>query len=449
MLVAKILLVGLVSITQTCISFSLDHQSTWNEEYRNLQQEECPILSATLDKCLTNFLFIRNTDGTLWNGGSDIMSFSGCYDKDQCYLVEAGSIMYECRFEVVMDGVTVMKQTISKDESYAGKLFFIGKCSTQCPGETALALTHGTTTVKRDFKYSLYQFDRGQIDGVLLHGESRIFCIDLKRCNLLEANVLGNYYLLQENKIIEKELSELANFGTKQASYGKFNKSHLFGNCMQNCTDIKVIMTNTDPADKYFYTIDEDGHLLEEGNLDGGDKEFCLNTKKCNEVDGGKATYMIIDDGDFISKGPSISALSLGSCKRKVCDSKPILSSTKRGRDMFSFISSTSTMENMINVGTWHYEAICWLIYDDTKQLQASDPFLTQRYVLVLFYLSTLGWNWQSNLGFMSAKDECSWGGIVCVDGYITELNMCKYYRHCSQLKYVLKSDLCFQKIDR
>ena len=60
------------------------------------------------------------------------------------------------------------------------------------------------------------------------------------------------------------------------------------------------------------------------------------------------------------------------------------------------------------------------------KQLQATDPSLVQRYVLALFYLSTDGWSWSINFGFMDTKDECSWVGLVCVDKFVTELQLCK-----------------------
>ena len=83
-------------------------------------------------------------------------------------------------------------------------------------------------------------------------------------------------------------------------------------------------------------------------------------------------------------------------------------------------------MEDLVNIGNWRYDAICWLIYDDPKQLEATDPFLTQRFVLALFYLSTDGWSWYVNFGFMHTKDECSWAGVVCVDRVVTELNYCK-----------------------
>ena len=186
---------------------------------------------------------------------------------------------------------------------------------------------------------------------------------------------------------------------------------------MKKCVIVKI------HSDDFSHKIEEDGHLSEEGNLTGTDKELCFNSKKCCRVTGkGNATFIHTEDGDLISMDPNGDNNYFGSCP-KICDNHPILASTQRALDIFLVISSISTTEELINISTWRYKAICWLIYDDPKQLQATNPSLIQRYVLALFYLSTAGWNWFVNIGFMNPTDECSWGGVVCAGGYVTELN--------------------------
>jgi len=268
-------------------------------------------------------------------------------------------------------------------------------------------------------EFTLHTFNKGYIEGILWHGEMTMHCINLETCNLLDGSGLANYYLLQENNAIEEE-------GNEREDKNAWKGSIIIGNCMKSCADLKVILS-INPGQSYSYTLKEDGYILEEGNLvAGNDKEFCLNSRKCNELDGnGNAMYIAIQDGNFMSYERDTNYRLVGSCK-KVCDSMPLLSSTRRSVDIFSVISSVSASEDLIDIQNKRYEAICWLIYDDTKQLKAADPFLIQRYVLALFYLSTNGNNWFSNTGFMTASNECNWGGVACVDGYVTELNYSK-----------------------
>ena len=69
----------------------------------------------------------------------------------------------------------------------------------------------------------------------------------------------------------------------------------------------------------------------------------------------------------------------------------------------------------------WCHTLRCWLVYDDYRRLDASSPHLLQRYVLALFYFSTNGDKWKKSLGYLTAKNECHWGGITCANERITE----------------------------
>ena len=382
--------------------------------------EKCPVLTATLDNCDNTFLFVWHGNGTIWNGGYNIKTFSGCYDKNECYIVEAGYANQGCKLQVVMDGIDVLRQTLSSDSAwFRKKSFFVGKCDVQCPKETTLLLTNSSPAAPTDIEFSFNELGKGYTEGVIRDGKMVKFCINLETCNVLNKKGYANDYLLEENNLIEEERNsnELRNM---------WGGSIVVGNCMKSCTDLKIILSI--PSDQsYSYALKEDGYLIEEGNLVAGDdKEFCLKSSKCYQLDGnGDATYISIKDGIVISYEQNVDHRLIGSCKN-ICDDKPLLSSTKRSVEIFSVISSISTSEDLINIENERYKAICWLIYDDIKQLKATDPFLIQRYVLALFYLSTNGNNWHSTFGFMTASNECDWGGIICVDGYVTELNYSK-----------------------
>ena len=418
-----VLTIFIIVLHIRAISSSLLTQKTSNKYFNSkdvIDSPNCPILTVTHKNCVNHFAFVRYLNGTIWGGGYNKVSLSGCYDKDQCYMVEIGFCCYGCNVEIVMDGVPVLQQTVSTTNAmFTEKVIYAGKCDTQCPQKTALVLTNSVVNFVSKVRYSLYQVNGGHIKSTLPHSESQTLCIDLENCNILEDFSYGRAYLLQDNKPIDiEERSKDLSIGISKSM------GELFGKCMNNCADLKVIVSIT-LGEIISYRIKEGDYLLEEGNIEAGkDKEICLNARKCNKVEWeGNAKFFVIKDGEVISYEGNAGFRHFGSCE-KLCAGKPILASTQRGVDIFSAISSASTSEDLINIGNWRYEAICWLIYDDPKQLQSTDPSIVQRYVLALFYLSTAGWNWYNNLGFMTANDECSWGGVVCAHGFVNELSL-------------------------
>ena len=92
-------------------------------------------------------------------------------------------------------------------------------------------------------------------------------------------------------------------------------------------------------------------------------------------------------------------------------------------------------MDVIFNTQSAQYKAACWLIYDDDRYLNASSPYLVQRYVLALFYFATNGFNWTDSFYFLTGKDECKWrklkGGVDCFLGdFLVGLNLGKYMRN-------------------
>ena len=187
--------------------------------------EKCPVLTATLDNCDLTFLFMWYGNGTIWNGGYNIKTFSGCYDKNECYMVEAGYIYQGCILQVVMDGITVLRQTLSNDSTYfRKKVFFVGKCDVQCPEETTLLLTNSSPFTPTDIEFSFNELGKGNTEGVIRYGKMIKLCINLEACNVLDKNGYANYYLLEENNLIEEPKNELRD---------KWARSISVRNCMK------------------------------------------------------------------------------------------------------------------------------------------------------------------------------------------------------------------------
>ena len=76
-------------------------------------------------------------------------------------------------------------------------------------------------------------------------------------------NRYGNYYLLQGN---EEQIEG------NQELHGQSLKIQSFGDCMRNCAEIKIIIKKIHTDDRFSYTVEEDGHLLEEEKLVFEDK---------------------------------------------------------------------------------------------------------------------------------------------------------------------------------
>ena len=83
-----------------------------------------------------------------------------------------------------------------------------------------------------------------------------------------------------------------------------------------------------------------------------------------------------------------------------------------------TLFSSTWGMEVFTNVTSPQYMSACWIINYDLLQLNANDENIIQRYIMVLLFHSTNGWNWDRDLEFLSAKHECDWNydenGFFC-----------------------------------
>jgi len=98
------------------------------------------------------------------------------------------------------------------------------------------------------------------------------------------------------------------------------------------------------------------------------------------------------------------------------CDGNPLLTDSSRGRDITMIASGVSGMDVLTDVDSQQYKAVCWLIYDDSRQLNSTTVALAQRYVLALLYQSTKGRKWKKSYNFLSEKDECEWNEYDSID---------------------------------
>jgi len=76
--------------------------------------------------------------------------------------------------------------------------------------------------------------------------------------------------------------------------------------------------------------------------------------------------------------------------------------------------AGASTKDEFSNNTSYQRKSICWLTFGDRLQIDASDPFLEQRYALAAIYY---GFNEPRNLesqGWLSGKPECDWEPITC-----------------------------------
>jgi hypothetical protein len=106
-------------------------------------------------------------------------------------------------------------------------------------------------------------------------------------------------------------------------------------------------------------------------------------------------------------------------------------------------LSTVSNPQVLQDVKTPQYEALVWIVNEDTKQLCPRDPFLIQRYVAALLYFSTNGEDWNNcssvmmspcpdrngdsdiSQRWLSGEHVCEWYGLRCNnDGEIASMDL-------------------------
>ena len=90
--------------------------------------------------------------------------------------------------------------------------------------------------------------------------------------------------------------------------------------------------------------------------------------------------------------------------------------------------SGVSTSNEFSNNASYQRKSLCWLAFGDRLGINASDPFLEQRYVLATIYFGLNESQTLLDSGWLSGKTECQWENMVeCderTDSTVTRLNL-------------------------
>ena len=109
--------------------------------------------------------------------------------------------------------------------------------------------------------------------------------------------------------------------------------------------------------------------------------------------------------------------------EENICDGNPLLTDSSRGRAISIIASSISGMDLLANIDSPQYKAVCWLIFDDARQLDPltnySSISLVQRYVLAVLFYSTQGWAWYEMYNFLGEQTECKWNNSSATYGIL------------------------------
>jgi len=220
-------------------------------------------------------------------------------------------------------------------------------------------------------------------------------CYDPQDCYYLYIHGHSKFTLLEGKEIMKEGSVRLDN-------------PFLFplGECNKECEGNNLIVAGIENDN---YTIYNETSIIEDEMFDKPSlKKTCVKPDDCYKVQGTVGYYYYKVDLSFEEGNTNLGYRAFGICSSK-CDDQPKLGESQRGRDILQVLTSISGLQAMINTKTPQYEAACWLIYEDLRNLNATDHTLLQRYILMLVYFSTNGKNWVDRFGFHSPRDECHW----------------------------------------
>ena len=363
--------------------------------------------------CEQYFFAIWDQDGK-WVYDSYLYGtdYNECYDPTGCYLYEIASEAGDCNYKIVMDGQTVRSGRVLYNPDGSSLIVRAGECTSNCPGQHELIIL--SYIEYGDIDYILHMAGGGDEEGLILEGDAKSFCIEPGECSVIVRTTLGwSFYFV------------LGTDGEEVLDMGGFEKTQTFGECESECNDVALLMsTNARDGDLNVTLITADIVTYEKSLVAGQEATICIDTSKCNILEGeGFAYYYFFIDGVVYDRGFTPEYRLFGPCDT-TCMKRPVLAETQRGQDIVTRLSTVSGMSQLADFNSERYQAACWLINDDLRQLNANDPKLLQRYILSVLYLTTGGpTDWEAQLGFMGGKDECVWEAVKCNDqGFATYL---------------------------
>ena len=100
---------------------------------------------------------------------------------------------------------------------------------------------------------------------------------------------------------------------------------------------------------------------------------------------------------------------------------------------------------------TSQQNALVWMMELDQDTIDVCDTYrVIELYILAMFYYSTNGEEWSSQMNFLSSTDPCTWNGsnnngeileIICggQDKFVTSISIRKYFQQfCMRILYIL-----------
>jgi len=369
-------------------------------------------------------LRIWDRNGTVIHDTKGNGEYQMCYNATRCYYIEMISDLY-CSFDVVDNSKELDTVTLKDDQN----IIRVGDCSTPLCGDNAelfmttddapSSFTHHVANkdqIPSNDQSSALAMAESETSQLRNSNQSAHICVNMNQCNIVTASEGGTiYYYLFDGGY----LSRTGRFYTDAPA--------VIGNCTKN----KILLIQAhDTGFSYKQFINNE--LTEARNMTKGDVIVMpIDFDKCNTINGtGNATYTLYhQNGTLYNNADYYSNYySFGKCS---CGYKSLyLSSSARGKDIMTLLSSVWGMEVFNDVQSPQYTSACWIINYDLLQLNANDTNIIQRYIMALLFYSTDGWNWRYGYSFLSGMHECQWNsdaqGIDCRDDSVTDIDLCK-----------------------
>merc|ERR1719469_1075066 len=184
-----------------------------------VQDQDCPKMEFFMN-CDQYFFAIWDGDGKhVYDSYIYGTDYSECYDPTACYLYEIASESGNCNYEIVMDGKVVREGKTIYDPDGSSLVIRAGECTETCPGKNELVVLSYIEYIEYgDIDYILHISGQGDVEGLILEGDAKSFCIDIEACNVIVTTKLGwsIYFLLDKEEVLEM---------------GELEKTRSFGNC--------------------------------------------------------------------------------------------------------------------------------------------------------------------------------------------------------------------------
>jgi len=247
----------------------------------------------------------------------------------------------------------------------------------------------------------------------------------------------GASYMERSVEVVRESLGYLSGVDSNEESSGRYLLE-----CAAHETLAKIDIQFFDSSGLKWELLNSSGSIVKEGGQnytfsgeeDGRQEEVCIDLSDCymfkvigdetSEITYSKYIIMVNDEVQVTGNGVYAGYMSkFGQKCVDRCDmrQKPLLSPVnnwedatqrhydERTHDVIDVISSISGRDALANVSSAQYKAVCWLIFDNLRQVAVTNASLVQRYVLAVLYYATGGPFWSDSPMVLSSYSECRW----------------------------------------